>query len=63
MTLLRPMQYNNTYALAVKRDFAEEHNIKTINDLKKVESEIKPGFTLEFNDREDGYHAIQKCIT
>ncbi|WP_438798306.1 ABC transporter permease/substrate-binding protein [Staphylococcus pseudintermedius] len=60
MTLLRPMQYNNTYALAVKRDFAEEHNIKTINDLKKVESEIKPGFTLEFNDREDGYHAIQK---
>ncbi|ARJ51255.1 ABC transporter permease/substrate-binding protein [Staphylococcus lutrae] len=60
MTLLKPMKYNNTYALAVKRSFAEENNIKTISDLKKVEDKIRPGFTLEFNDREDGYPAIQK---
>lgn len=26
MTMLKPMKYNNTYALAVKRDFAK--NIK-----------------------------------
>ncbi|AKS67696.1 glycine/betaine ABC transporter permease [Staphylococcus schleiferi] len=60
MTLLKPMKYNNTYALAVKRDFAEQHGIKTVSDLRKVQSEIKPGFTLEFNDREDGYPAIKK---
>lgn len=60
MTLLKPMKYNNTYALAVKRSFAEEHDLKTISDLKRVESEIKPGFTLEFNDREDGYPKVQK---
>lgn len=51
MTMLKPMKYNNTYALAVKRDFAKENNIKTIGDLQKVEDKIKPGFTMEFNDR------------
>lgn len=50
MTMLKPMKYNNTYALAVKRDFAKENNIKTIGDLQKVEDKIKPGFTMEFND-------------
>lgn len=60
MQLLEPMKYNNTYALAVKKEYAEKHNIKTISDLSKVEDEIRPGFTLEFNDREDGYKGIQK---
>lgn len=60
MEMLKPMKYNNTYALAVKRDFAEKHHLKTIGDLKKVEDDIRPGFTLEFNDRGDGYKAIQQ---
>lgn len=60
MKMLKPMKYNNTYALAVKRDFAEKHHLKTIGDLKKVENEIHPGFTLEFNDRGDGYKAVKK---
>lgn len=42
------MKYNNTYALAVKRDFAKQHNIRTIGDLNKVKDQLKPGFTLEF---------------
>ena len=61
MTMLKPMKYNNTYALAVKRDFAEAHHIKTIGDLNKVSDQIKPGFTLEFNDRGDGYPAVKKA--
>ncbi|PTI40957.1 glycine/betaine ABC transporter permease, partial [Staphylococcus succinus] len=61
MTMLKPMKYNNTYALAVKKDFAKKHNLKTIGDLNKVSNEIKPGFTMEFNDREDGYPAVQKA--
>ncbi|MDT3995261.1 glycine betaine ABC transporter substrate-binding protein, partial [Mammaliicoccus fleurettii] len=60
MQLLEPMKYNNTYALAVKKEYAKKHDIKTISDLKKVENDIRPGFTLEFNDREDGYKGIQK---
>ncbi len=61
MTLLEPMEFNNTYTLAVKREFAEENNLETIGDLRSIEDEIDPGFTLEFNDREDGWPAIQEA--
>lgn len=60
MALLKPMKYNNTYALAVKKDYAEKYGLKTISDLDKVKDDINAGFTLEFNDREDGYKGIQK---
>ncbi|WP_020008525.1 ABC transporter permease/substrate-binding protein [Salinicoccus albus] len=60
MTLLDPMAFNNTYTLAVKETFAEENNLETISDLQSIEEDINPGFTLEFNDREDGYPAIQE---
>ncbi|MFD2043802.1 osmoprotectant update ABC transporter permease/substrate-binding subunit OpuFB [Ornithinibacillus salinisoli] len=59
LVLLEPMQYNNTYALAVPQSFAENHNLDTISDLRGIE-EVKAGFTLEFTDREDGYLGIQK---
>lgn len=60
MELLKPMKYNNTYALAVKKEYAKQHGLKEIGDLKKVERDAKAGFTLEFNDREDGYKGIKK---
>ncbi|MTT31331.1 ABC transporter permease subunit [Terrilactibacillus sp. BCM23-1] len=60
MTLLKPMQFSDTYALAIPGKMADMYQIKTISDLKKVESSIKPGFTLEFTDRSDGYKGIQK---
>lgn len=60
MILLESMQFNNTYALAVPSDYANTHNLQKISDLKKLENEIKVGFTLEFSDREDGYLGIQK---
>lgn len=60
MEMLQPMDYNNTYALAVPEDFADENNLKNISDLKSIESSLKAGFTLEFSDREDGYKGIQK---
>lgn len=60
MDYLEPMRYQNTYAVAVKRSFAEENGLKTIEDLKKVEGQLKAGFTLEFIDRDDGYRGLQK---
>ncbi len=54
------MAYQNTYALAVKANFAQENGLKTISDLKKIENQIKAGFTLEFIDRSDGYKGIQE---
>ncbi len=60
MTYLKPMQYNNTYALAVTKKFQQEHHLKTISDLTQVESILKPGMTLEFIDRNDGLKGIKK---
>lgn len=60
MEMLKPMIYNNTYALAVPKQLAEKEHLKTISDLQKIQDNMKAGFTLEFADREDGYRGIQK---
>ena len=59
LVLLKPMAYQNTYALAVPKTIAEEYHLTTISDLKRIEGSIKAGFTLEFNDREDGNRGLQ----
>ena len=60
LVYLDPMLFENTYAIAVKRSFAMENKLETIEDLKKVEEKITAGFTLEFNDREDGNRGLQQ---
>ncbi|WP_153723156.1 osmoprotectant update ABC transporter permease/substrate-binding subunit OpuFB [Sporosarcina cascadiensis] len=60
LALLPPMDYNNTYTLAVSKEFQQKYNLQTISDLAAVEQAVNAGFTLEFNDREDGYLGIQK---
>ncbi|MGT2935961.1 ABC transporter permease/substrate-binding protein [Streptococcus castoreus] len=59
LVLLKPFAYQNTYAVAMPEKLAKELNVKTISDLKKHESKLKAGFTLEFKDREDGYKGMQ----
>ena len=59
LVLLKPMAYQNTFAIAVPKKIAKEYNLKTISDLKKVQDKLKAGFTLEFNDREDGNKGLQ----
>ncbi|CDZ99725.1 Glycine betaine/carnitine/choline transport system permease protein OpuCB [Metalysinibacillus saudimassiliensis] len=55
MRYLAPMQFNNTYALAVK----QELGITKISELAALQNEVRAGFTLEFADRQDGYLGIQ----
>lgn len=50
--------FNNTYAIAVKRDFAEKHALKTMSDLKKVEDSAVLAMSYEFMNRADGYGAM-----
>ncbi|MFD0704896.1 ABC transporter permease/substrate-binding protein [Alloscardovia venturai] len=59
LVLLKPMKYQNTYALAVKSGYAREHGLTTISDLGKVQGEAKAGFSLEFNDRADGGRGLK----
>ncbi len=61
MSLLQPMKYNNTYALAVTKKFKRAHHLETISDLTQIEPLLKPGMTLEFIDRNDGLKGLQKA--
>ncbi|MGQ7756777.1 ABC transporter permease/substrate-binding protein [Streptococcus suis] len=51
---LAPMAFQNTYALAVTEDYAQKNGLEKISDLAKVQQTAVAGFSLEFNDREDG---------
>ncbi|GER74590.1 glycine/betaine ABC transporter permease [Weizmannia acidilactici] len=60
MVMLEPMQYNNTYALAVPESFAEKYHLEKISDLASVQQYIEAGLTREFTDRDDGYPGLSK---
>ncbi|WP_461213798.1 ABC transporter permease/substrate-binding protein [Lacticaseibacillus sp. GG6-2] len=59
LVMLRPMKYNNTYALVVRQVDAKRDGLKTIGDLQKLATG-KAGFDLEFASRQDGYAGIKK---
>ncbi|MGE4232633.1 MAG: glycine betaine ABC transporter substrate-binding protein [Bacteriovoracia bacterium] len=53
LIMSEPLGFDNTYALAVRREFSEENKIYSISDLKKI-SNIRTGFGHEFVRRPDG---------
>ncbi|MBZ4666808.1 glycine betaine ABC transporter substrate-binding protein [Mahella sp.] len=46
--------FNNTYTLAVKEEFAAQHNLNTFSDLGKIADQIVLGCSMEFVERPDG---------
>jgi len=50
--------FNNTFAMIVRRDFAAQHALRSISDLRRVESVIRPGFGYEFVERPDGWNGL-----
>ena len=50
--LLDKLGLNNTYAIAVTQKIAEEYNLNTISDLKKVSDQLVFGAEHEFFDEE-----------
>src|SRR5450631_1998387 len=58
LTISASLGFNDTYALAVKEEFAEKHNLNSIGDLIGIESGIKAAFSYEFMDRKDGYPGL-----
>jgi osmoprotectant transport system permease protein len=55
----RPLGFNNTYALGMKQERAEQLGIRTISDLRR-HPELKFGFTSEFMDRGDGWPGLRE---
>lgn len=60
LVYLEPTMFQDTYGIAVKKDFAKKYNLEKISDLRKVENNLLAGFSLEFNDREDGNKGLKK---
>ena len=50
--------FNDTFALAVKRSFAEEKGLKTYSDLAAVSGELRFASEYDFYEREDGYPGL-----
>jgi osmoprotectant transport system substrate-binding protein len=58
ITWLDPFGYNNTYALAMPKDLAEENGIESISDLAVKSDQFVFGAEHEFFNREDGYDGL-----
>jgi len=61
---LNPSDANNTYALAMREDDAEQRGIETLDDLAAAinnEVEIPIGLDTEFYARDDGWRPLQEA--
>ena len=58
--MLNPIGFNNTYVMAVKKDFAKKNHLETISDLAKISPTVTAGVTMDFANRPDGYLGLQK---
>ncbi len=53
MLLMDPLGFDNTYAVAVRRDFAEEHDLHKVSDLKPYASDMTIATDSDFLHREE----------
>jgi len=55
----RPLGFNNSYAIAVRRETAEQLGLVSIKDLASHPN-LRFGFSNEFMDRDDGWRNLRK---
>ena len=64
LKLLEPAPFNNTYALAIREEAAEEVGVEKLSDLKALVEENPDEATVcvesEFNSRDDGLPGLEK---
>jgi len=61
LVVLESFGFNNTYANAISREFAEANNIKTNSDLAPFTKDLTYGSEHSFFDRNDGFENM--CAT
>lgn len=59
LVISKPFGFNNTYAIAVRKETAAKRNLKSISDLKG-HSDLIPGFHHEFINRKDGWIGLKE---
>ena len=60
-TLLRPLGFNNTFAILVRGRDARELGLRTIEDAARESAHWRAGFGYEFLERPDGYPGLAKA--
>jgi glycine betaine/choline ABC-type transport system substrate-binding protein len=56
---LAPLGFQNTYAVAVRRETAERYALQTLSDLARVSGELRAGFSPDFIGRSDGLEGLR----
>lgn len=59
MRYLKPMQYQNGYALVASPQFAKEHQLTKMSQLANYNEEITAGFDPDFDQLHDGYPGLK----
>lgn len=58
---LPPLGFQNTYAIAVRRETARRYQLATLSDLARVSHTLRAGLTPDFIGRPDGLPGLQSA--
>ena len=58
LSVLDPLGFNNTFAILVRGEDARARGLRTIEDLRRLAPDWRPGFGHEFLQRQDGYPGL-----
>ena len=58
---LKPLGFNNTYAMAVPEELASQNNLKSTSDLAKIVDKLIFGAEQDFFGRADGYDGFTQA--
>ena len=56
-----PLGFDNTFAIVVRNEDAQQLKLRTISDLARVAPRWQAGFGYEFMERSDGYAGLAKA--
>ncbi len=57
---LPPLGFENTYAIAVRRETASRHGLRTLSDLARASTLLTGGLTADFIGRPDGLPGLRR---
>jgi osmoprotectant transport system permease protein len=60
MRWLPPLGFQNTYAIAVRRETAVRYRLRTLSDLARESGHLAAGFTADFIGRPDGLVGLER---
>ncbi|MGK7958528.1 MAG: glycine betaine ABC transporter substrate-binding protein [Crocosphaera sp.] len=60
LEVMPSLGFENTYAILIRGEDAQQYNLKTVSDVAKYTPEWTAGFSYEFLAREDGYPGLSR---